>query len=136
MSEDSLTPTQVHGRLDAAGLLDDAQRPGTYALQVKTPDDVETLARQWRTHVDAALADESTEQLTADCVCYVGASQHVYDRLQDHAAGDVRQATFLSVFPPVDVVGVWPSDTPFRDEVNRAVALSDDWTVWCDGEVF
>lgn len=130
-----MTPTEVHGRLDEMGLLDDSHQPGTYAIEVETPDDVESVARQWLGEVDAALSDKAFERLTNSKVCYVGASKDVYSRLQDHAEASVRKALFLRVFPPVDVVGVWPSESPFRDEYSKAVALSGEWTVWTDGEI-
>lgn len=132
----TLSPTDVHERLDRRGLLDAARGPGTYALQVKTPDDTDAVAAAFEGVSDVSPPEPTLSRLTADAVCYVGASGHVYDRLQDHAEGAVRQALFLSAFAPVSVVGVWPADNPFAEEYNRAVALSrDGWTCWQDGEV-
>jgi len=40
------------------------------------------------------------------------------------------------VFKPTEVLNVWPSDTPFREERARARELSrEQFVVWCDGEV-
>ncbi|QAS68900.1 GIY-YIG nuclease [Haloferax tailed virus 1] len=129
-----MTPTQMHGRLDEKGLLDDAHSPGTYAIAVETPDDVESVARAWLQEVDAPLSDKAFERLSNSKVCYVGASKDVYNRLQDHAEASVRKALFLRVFAPVDVVGVWPSDSPFRDEYSKALELSGEgWVAWSDG---
>jgi hypothetical protein len=132
----TLTPTRVHEILDRRGKLADSQQPGTYALRVETPDDAESIARGFRGRVDAMPDDDVIERLTADAVCYVGASGCVYDRLQDHTEGDVRQSLFLSLFSPVELLGVWPSENAFETEYRKALELSDrGFVVWCDGEV-
>jgi predicted GIY-YIG superfamily endonuclease len=133
----TLTPTQIHESLDTQGLLDDSRGPGVYALEVTTPADPEAVARAWLAVVDAAPPEGTFARLAADRVAYVGASDDVYARLADHARGAVRQATFLEVFDPVDVVGVWPDPDPFQTaERERARALSrEGWVCWCDGEI-
>ena len=132
-----LTPTRLHESLDRRGLLEDSHGPGTYALQVETPDTSGSVAQAFREHVDELPPSEHMAQLAdASSVCYVGASGQVYDRLQDHTEGVVRQSLFLRAFEPVSLVGVWPSENAFQDEYNRAVALSrDGWTAWTDGQV-
>lgn len=132
----TLTPNALHGRLDDRGLLDDAHGSGTYALEVETPDTVEGVARAFLKVADGTPTDHVCDRLTAQRVAYVGASKDVYSRLQDHAEAEVRQATFLEAFDAVDVVGVWPTDTPFQAEFNRAAALSrEGWVAYTDGEV-
>jgi hypothetical protein len=133
----TLTPTAVHETLDERGLLDDAHRPGCYGLRVRTPSLTDEVAQSFREHSDVTPPEKIMDRLaSAGRVAYVGASGNVYDRLQDHARGDVRKALFLRCFPPVDVVGVWPSEAPFESEFNRARALSEEnWTVWTDGEL-
>ena len=131
-----MNPTDLHQTLDDRGLLDAAHTGGTYALRVKTPDSVERVARAFLKVSDGTPPEHVIERLTADRVAYVGASKDVYSRLQDHAEAEVRQATFLRAFDPVEVVGVWPADEPFDAEYNRACALSNEgWCVWMDGEV-
>jgi len=132
-----LSPSRLHESLDQRGLLDNSQGPGTYALQVETPDTSGSVAQAFRAHVDELPPSEYMARLAdASSVCYVGASGQVYDRLQDHAEGVVRQSLFLRAFKPVSLVGVWPSEHPFQDEFNRATALSrDGWVCWSDGTV-
>jgi hypothetical protein len=131
-----MNPTEMHETLDTQGLLDDAQNSGTYALEVETPTDTESVARAFREVSDAVPTDEVLDRLTADRVAYVGASGDVYGRLMDHAAGEVRKALFLRAFNVTGVVGVWPERDPFQHEYNRAVSLSNEgWTVWTDGNV-
>lgn len=134
----SVTPTTLHEQLDARGLLDKAHGPGTYALRVETPDSREAVAREWRRDADVLPPDETLERLSGETVAYVGASKNVYERVMDHARGEVRQAALLRVFDVTGLVGVWPSDRddPYSEEYNRAVYLSNHgWTVWCDGAV-
>lgn len=131
------TPVLVHEALDVNGWLDDAHGPGTYALRLRVPTSVEEAHRAWRSHFDALPGDDAvTRMAQADRVAYVGASKDVYGRLMDHAEAEVRRAAALRVFPPEEVVGVWPSQDPFRDEFGTARTLRDDgWTVWTDGEL-
>lgn len=134
----TLSPTGVHETLDERGLLEMAHGSGTYALKCYVPATADAVEAAFADVVDATPPAHVVERLAdAERVAYVGASGDVYDRLQDHADGDVRQATFLQAFEPVDIVGVWPTPTPFEAEFNRARLLSDakDWTCWTDGEV-
>jgi len=132
----SLTPTRVHEILDERGQLDTAQQPGTYALRVETPHEEEVIARSFREEVDALPDDDVIERLTADAVCYVGASGNVYERLQDHTEGDVRQSLFLALFEPVELLGVWPAENAFETEYRKALELSErGFVCWVDGQV-
>lgn len=131
-----MTPSEVHEWLDTQGLLDDSHDPGTYGLEVDTPDSVEAVARRFHEHVDTTPSSDTLQRIAnADDVAYVGASGNVYDRLQDHADAEVRQALFLRVFDLVGVLGVWPAESPFEAEYGRALSLGDEYVVWCDGEL-
>lgn len=136
-SDAAITPTAVTEALDHSGDLEASHQPGTYALAVAVPDDVESAHRQWLAEYEVLPGDGALEQLAAsDDVAYVGASSHVYDRLMDHAHGDLRCTALLRVFDPVGVVGVWPCDCPFERERSRALALArEGWVCWTDGEV-
>ena len=134
-----MTPVSAHGRLDELDLLDDAYEPGTYALQVRVPGTVEAVQRKWLDAIDAPLPDAYAEQLADARVClYVGRSGNVYDRIMDHADGQVRRASFIRAFGMADVHGVWPNDANTGvAERNRARSLSSATTcVWSDGELF
>ena len=133
----SLSATDIHGRLDAKGLLADSRGAGAYALEVTTPDHVEGVARAFFEAGVAEPPHEALSRLTAADVAYVGGSKDVYARLQDHGNAEVRRATFLEAFEVVDVLDVWPSETPFREERTRARVLSrEGWAVWSDGEIY
>jgi hypothetical protein len=134
-----MNPTDLHEQLDRQGLLADSRGSGTYALAVDAPDYVEPVARRWASISDEPMPEGYAERIAeADEVLYVGASAQVYDRLQDHVVAEVRQATFLSAFPPTHVRGVWPTDgDPFAEEYNRARSLADGSTeAWSDGRLF
>jgi len=132
----TLTPSQLHERLDMRGLLDTANKPGTYAVQVNTPDDLESVAQAFANVSDVVPEEKTLARLTSDHVAYVGASDNVYDRLMDHADGEVRQTLLLRAFDPVNLVGVWADPEPFTAEYNRAKWLSQwNWTCWVDGNI-
>ena len=134
-----MNPIDAHGRLDALGLLNDAHAEGTYALEVPTPNDVESVQRTWLDAIGAPLPDAYAKQLAAAETClYVGRSVDVYVRLMDHARADIRRASFIRAFEIKDIHGVWAADANTGvAERNRARALSDaDTVVWTDGELF
>jgi len=125
-------------RLDERGLLDDARNPGVYALALAVPSALDAVRRDWDAVADHRPPDDALARLaSADRVAYVGASSNVYARLCDHAAGDVRTASICEAFPPDGVIDIWPDESPFMAEYNRALALSrTGWRVWCDGVIF
>jgi hypothetical protein len=134
-----MNPTDLHQQLDERGLLADSRDAGTYALVVDAPDNIEPVARRWASISDEPMPEGYAARIAeAEEVLYVGASAQVYDRLQDHVVAEVRKATFLSAFPPVQVRGVWPTDgDPFEEEYNRARDLAGGDTVcWSDGRLF
>ena len=125
--------------MDELGVLDDAYKPGTYALQVRVPDSVEAVQREWLDAIDAPLPDAYAEQLAdAETCLYVGRSGNVYDRIMDHVRAQVRRASFVEAFGVADIHGVYAADENSNTaEYNRAVALADATTcVWSDGELF
>ena len=134
-----MTPTQAHGRLDELGILDGSHGPGCYALRASVPNNVESVQRTWLDAIDAPLPDAYAEQLAdAETCLYVGRSGNVYDRIMDHADGQVRRASFIRAFGMTDIHGVWPDDANTGvAERNRARSLSSATTcVWSDGELF
>ena len=134
-----MTPVEAHQRLDGLGVLDESHGPGIYALRVTVPNNVESVHRTWLDAIDAPLLDEYAEQVAAARVClYVGRSGNVYDRIMDHADGQVRRASFIRAFGMTDIHGVWPDDANTGvAERDRARSLSSATTcVWCDGELF
>ena len=134
-----MTPVEAHTKLEKLETLNASQGPGTYALRVSVPNNVESVQRTWLDAIDAPLPDEYAEQL-AECesALYVGRSGNVYDRIMDHADGQVRRASFIRAFGMADIHGVYPEDENTGvAERNRARALSDaDTVVWTDGELF
>lgn len=136
----AFTESGMSERLDRRGLLAASHGPGCYALAVDVPDDPSDVTLAFRQVSDADLPDSYAERLArADRVAYVGASRDVYERLCDHAAGDVRKATFLQAFSPQRVVDVWPHDSPFTREYKRARSLvrgDNNRAAWANGEVF
>ena len=120
-------------------MLNTSHGPGIYALRVSVPNGVEATQREWLDAIDAPLPDPMAEQVAnADTALYVGRSGNVYDRIMDHADGQVRRASFIRAFGMTDIHGVWPGDENTGvAERNRARGLSDtDTVVWTDGELF
>ena len=134
-----MTPVEAHTELEALETLAASQGPGTYAIVVAVPNGVESVQRTWLDAIDAPLPDAYAEQLAAAETClYVGRSGDVYDRIMDHADGQVRRASFIRAFGMTDIHGVWPYDANTGvAERNRARSLSSATTcVWSDGELF
>lgn len=122
-----MNETDLTEDLDKRGLLTKAHNPGVYALRVEVPDSEQIVTDQWDAQYDVQPEDSALSRLAdAHKVAYVGASGNVYERLTDHAAGDVRKTAFLSVFPPTEVIDVWPSKDPFEKEYRRALRLTND----------
>lgn len=133
-----LTESAMTESLDARGLLAAARGPGVYALRCAVPDDAAAVREALGEVSDADPPEGYAERLAAaERVAYVGASGDVYDRLCDHAAGDVRKATFLRAFPPERVVDVWPHDDPWPCEHKRALKLArrEGWLAWTNGQM-
>jgi len=133
-----MVPSELHKALDHGGHLADSKGPGVYALAVAVPDSVDSIQRARLSVADHPFPDGMAEQLAAaERVVYVGESGHVYDRLMDHARGEVRRASLLRAFAVTDVVGVWPGARTGVAERDRARALSDAETVsYANGELF
>jgi hypothetical protein len=134
----TLTEAAMTESLDARDLLAAARGPGCYALRCDVPKDALVVQNWWQEVADEPLpAEYATPLATAERVAYVGASGDVYDRLCDHAAGDVRKATFLQAFEPERVADVWPGEDPFVREHKRALKLArrDGWIAWTNGEL-
>jgi hypothetical protein len=119
------------------GLLADAHGSGVYGLKIATPNSVEETTRRWLDEFGATPRGSELEDIAlAERVAYVGASSDVYDRIMDHARSDVRQSSYLRVFPVADVIDVRPDPDPFEAERSVAYAFaSNGWTVLTDGEV-
>jgi hypothetical protein len=132
-----MTPTETHEALDEMGALNHAHGPGVYALSVSVPEAVDAVQRTWLDAHDNPLPDAYAEQLAAATKCvYIGRSGDVYDRLMDHARGDVRRASFVSAFGVRAVRAVWPGENSVVAERGRARDLADATTcAWTDGEL-
>lgn len=132
-----LSPTEAHETLDHMGVLDESQGSGCYALRLKTPDTYDEVRDHWDAYFEGRPDSSDLHDLAdGERVAYVGASSNVYDRIMDHAEGEKRKSAYLKVFPPVDVVDVWPTEVPFQEEYNRGVFLAKNgWATITDGEV-
>lgn len=134
-----MNETDLNQTLEDWGELDAARGPGCYALEVAIPDRGEQIARYWHRHHDHAPEGFYRRLADAEQVLYVGAAKDVYERLCDHIAGEVRQATFLKAYPAVSLHSIWPKEVPeraFIEEQAVARALSGPATrVWTDGDL-
>jgi len=116
----------------------DATDAGIYVLRCCTVDGgLDAHVAQWREHVDTLPA--SVDFLAeATHLFYVGSARNVRSRIEDHVAGEKRQATFLEVYPPFAIVQVHWCHADRRQILERQVADEwgrdrPGWQVWCDG---
>lgn len=96
--------------------------PGVYALSLSRPDD---LAAAWDATFDARPAywDDLQE---AESVVYVGASNNVLARLEDHRDADLRKAALLNVCDLEALRTIWwfdSADEAFQNESKIALQL-------------
>jgi len=82
--------------------ISDLRQPGVYALKCIKPND---MAAQWDRHFDHR-PNYWNELVNAQRVAYVGASNDVLARLEDHRDADVRKAALLEVCEPVGVLNI------------------------------
>jgi predicted GIY-YIG superfamily endonuclease len=88
------------------------QTPGCYALRLSIPDttNIEAYERLFAEHYENVpgyvdgLAD-------APRCYYVGAAKNIYERLEDHVSGDVRQAVLPTVFEVHSLKTVWKMES-------------------------
>jgi len=107
----------------------DLRGPGCYALRCCRPDDP-TAA--WDREFDTR-PEYVADLVLSNEIVYVGASKDVYSRLEDHVAGDVRQAALLQVCPPHSLLDVWLFDSverAFERESGIALELQQDHPQW------
>jgi hypothetical protein len=130
--------SKFHESLDNRGLLAASKGPGCYGLRLAAPDSTAAAREAWDAHHDARPPEPTLDRLAAaGGVAYVGAASEVYDRIMDHARGDVRQTAVCEVFPPTGILDVWPTEDPFAREWDRArkVAENNPVRVWVNGQV-
>jgi predicted GIY-YIG superfamily endonuclease len=82
--------------------ISDLRQPGVYALKCIKPND---MVAQWDRHFDHR-PDYWNELVNAERVAYIGASNDVLARLEDHRDADVRKAALLEVCEPVGVLNI------------------------------
>ena len=139
-----MTPIEMREALESMGLIEAADRPGTYALIMAVPDGVEAVQRARLEAADFPFDDAMAEQLAAaDRVLYVGStSRPIRERISEHLEGKVRRASLLQAFFVTGIEGVWPGEYADKHERNmaernRARELTGPETIcWCDGSLF
>jgi hypothetical protein len=122
---------------------DDPTQPGIYVLELDSPGpSLQGHARRWWREYQAVHPDDVAGLAGTERVLYVGAAANLQERLEDHVQGDVRKSTWLTVYPPVELVLVSPSpsaDHAFEHETQAAHRIADmvlaPTAVVCDGEV-
>jgi len=144
---------------------DHPTRPGVYILELDSPGpSLHAHARRWydeyqTVHPDGVCGLAGTERLL-----YVGATNNLQERLEDHVQGkvyqsawrrpvtgrafgepvqgEVYQSAWLDVYPPAELIAAIPQPTPslaFVSETqiahNEARGTPETTAVICNGEV-
>lgn len=134
---DTLSESAVGQWVDDNGLHDAARGPGCYCLRLKDPvDDPHAIGATWLDKFDVhPPAGFSERAAAADRLVYVGShGKSVYTRLCQHARGH-KSSTIMTLWPPVDIVAIWPEESPDAMEWGYANQIADETTVaWTNGE--
>jgi predicted GIY-YIG superfamily endonuclease len=121
----------------------DPTRPGVYILELDTPGpDLHGHARRWWREYQTVHPDDVAGLAGTDRLLYVGAAATLQERLEDHVQGDIRTSTWLSVYPPTELVAALPQSTASRAfEIETQIAHDEargspeTTAIICDGEV-
>jgi len=110
--------------------LSDAHEPGVYVVELSTPSmsSYEHYTRLWLQEHEA-IPDYVQSIAAAERLLYVGASDNVYDRLQEHLNNPNRSTVVAEVFPIHSIVGVQLFTTPteaFEAEQDIAMDLTNN----------
>lgn len=108
---------------------DQMRGPGVYALDLSRPPDVEAA---WDETFDVRPPWFERFRDAAKVV-YVGGASDVLARLEDHYAGEVRQAALLRVCSIDGLHDVWwfeDADRAFEQESGIALDLQNDRADW------
>jgi hypothetical protein len=122
---------------------DDPTHPGIYVLELDCPgSSLHAHARRWyreyqTVHPDGVGGLAGTERLL-----YVGATNNLQERLEDHVQGEYRTSAWLDVYPPTELVMATPyasAHRAFEHETQAAHRMADmllePAAVVCNGEV-
>jgi len=122
---------------------DDPTRPGIYVLELDSSGpSLHAHARRWydeyqTVHPDGVGGLAGTERLL-----YVGATNNLQERLEEHVQGEYRTSAWLDVYPPTELVIATPyasARRAFEHETQAAhrmaAMLLEPAAVVCNGEV-
>jgi len=100
----------------------DYRTPAVYALDLGMPSD---LPAEWDRRFKTR-AEWFDELQAADAVVYVGATETLVGRLEEHRDGNVRTAVLPSLATDLELRNVWPRDSAdqaFVDESQIEIRL-------------
>jgi len=118
-------------------------KPGVYILKLDSPGpSLQAHARRWYDEYWTVHSDDVGGLAGVDQLHYVGATNNLQGRLEDHVQADVRQSAWLDVYPPTELVAAIPQPTPslaFVSETQIAHAEAretpETTAVVCNGGV-
>jgi len=122
---------------------DDPTQPGVYVLSLDNPGpSLHAHARRWYREFETVHPNDVGGLAGTKELLYVGAASDLQERLEDHVRADVRRATWLSVYPPVELRQVAASpdagrafDSERQTAHRIAQATPDSTTLVCNGVV-
>jgi len=122
---------------------DHPTRPGVYILKLDSPGpSLHAHARRWYDEYQTVHSDHVGGLAGVDQLHYVGATNNLQERLEDHVQGEVYQSAWLDVYPPTELIAAIPQPTPslaFVSETQIAHAEAretpETTAVVCNGGV-
>jgi len=122
---------------------DDPTQPGIYVLEVDSPGpSLHAHARRWYDEYQTVHPDGVGGLAGTDRLLYVGATNNLQERLEEHVQGEYRTSAWLDVYAPTELVTVSVSPRAgraFEHETQVAHQLADatpeTTAVVCNGGV-
>jgi len=93
----------------------DPTRPGVYILKLDNPGtSLHAHARRWYDEYQTVHPDNVGGLGGTERLLYVGATNNLQGRLEDHVQGEYRTSAWLDVYPPTELVAAIPQSTASR----------------------
>jgi predicted GIY-YIG superfamily endonuclease len=99
-------------------------KPGVYILKLDSPGpSLHAHARRWWGEYQTVHPDGVGGLAGAERLLYVGATNNLQERLEEHVQGEYRTSAWLDVYPPTELAAAIPQSAASRAfEIETQIA--------------